>query len=481
MRVSSVFVLVSLMSFALFIMGLPVFRRDQHQSIDHWSQGLEMTTKEKKTLIYGHSVLPVVVAIASFSLVSLLFVLGVPALLYTIGVTEQKNKIGKMCTELKVHTDGLRGAVDGSAVLHEAFRSLTKESIDEFAHSLYGHGVFVMPKAVELAVRSQLVGLKIMYFDNLTCSLYIFMDGRSFPGKKKEDDRRSDERKKAYDKGMDYKHELLELEVQYALFSKDQLPTDDIKRAMDATTTKMRKSFKKSFYRHPTVEEYFISVCRELQMKVYVALYEADSQIVEAVRSGFCNFAVIEDGDAAAYAITSLFGGIKLDKRKEVDPVTKKTVTTNKFKAVFFNCPDDLFKKHIIDGTTYDMINWTIQDVQVFSAFVKCDYCNIENFGPSNTYPLISAMVTYRTENNAQFKDALKHVLTQHQGSLVAKAGLTADETLENILFALAAFNSQYVYDMKTFEQRRLNPAWELSEAEEEYFGNPIPHVCDSL
>lgn len=353
-------------------------------------------------------------------------------------------------------------------------QSLHGEAIEEFAHALYGHGIFKRPAAVEEAIRTKLESYFKAFNQTLDCKLYVILDGQPFPGKKSENEVRAIRRQQAYEQGCAFQEGVLQLQREFALAAMEGTQgssTDELQSKLRDAKKKMTTAFKSCFYRHDKLTEYFVTICRENNIQVHVALYEADAQIAHAVRTGVCDFAVIEDSDAVAYGISSIFGGIMLSK------VYESGKATNKIKAAFFNCEKDLFKIHTYKGNNIDMTNWTVHDIQVFGAIVGSDYCSLENMGVAKAKEIVTEMVNYRMQNNKEFKDALVYTLTQYQGTL-ARSSYTIEDAYSKIMLALASYNSQYVYNLVTYEQTRLNPEWELTERECEFFGAPFPSVC---
>lgn len=410
----------------------------------------------------------------------LVYAMGADDELQFLGIKAAKD-IGKKITEISAYTDGKIAGLDVSSTIHKTLHSAlygfdneAKEELAYFMHANHNRTADELPKAAQIAFNGHF-GATFGFTEKISVAeTWCFIDGRPLGAKEEEVAQRRGKAKIAFEAGVKAKSEARELHQKYAVANATLSPDDEegkkqaskILAEAKAKAAQAGRFFNQSLYRDGAVTSYVIALCKQYKgTRVFVSNYETDTQITLAFRLGQIHFAIAEDSDYATQGVDTLFGGVVLKYDKK----------TERYNVAWFNL------QSVRRNTgEHNLSGWEIIHLQLWSCLRGNDYTKrvtaLSGVGVKHAYLLVEQFrAIQQADPTKGFEAALTEALRSKKSPVRDK--ITA--VLDGVNFGMAAFNGQWVYDISTMEQRRLDPKWPLTQAHVEALGDALPEVCE--
>lgn len=426
--------------------------------------------------------------------------MGLGSMAGAIGTPQVKRDSKIKSSNFTEDIQGKRCGVDGSALIHKAFSKLTYEDRRDFAYRLHCKGAkFVMNEGLKDCI-SKTVGDYVSQLKGKhRAQLVVAFDGKKFVGKKGEDDKRAEEKRKAFDTAVKLEglRDKLRDELVACRDKADEASQVNAARLVEKikeVEIEIGSNFTQCLYRHPDVVAFAMHSFRQNNVsRVFLCPYEADQFLAFNALIGNLDVILVEDMDLVVYGCdTVVIGGIKMLYND-----------SGYLKVALVRWSSYWTEIRQSGKTTYDYRNWTTLDGKFDPAYFKmmaclsgCDYTKKETYpllsgiGQQKAYTIVAKCVQLRANNpddpskqQLTYSDALLEALIEwcsnsgkkqqsqnHQNVTVQKA----KSIHEVVMHGLACFNGQYVYDIATFEQRRFDPTWPLTAEQEATFGSPV-------
>jgi 5'-3' exonuclease len=333
----------------------------------------------------------------------LLITMGFDHIFKLTGIADAKDA-GLKLTEIKEFVSNQTGGVDVAVLTHKAMKAMDDSDIIELAIRMHG-GVsdFVTTKAVRQTISST-VARFVNFANKLGVRLVAISDGKSFPGKEAEDEKRDSDRKNHFNKALTLQKAVQSLQTSVSLME-DRPDSDAEVAELGARLQQQKKammtSFANSLYRHDHLVALTLQAFRDKGVtKAYLAVHEADSQLAYMSITKQVDFLFVEDSDYLAYgAKRCLFGGLNLSYNSK----------TQKYKVAFCDFDKDVLKLHSVEvnktvkdpanatvttqiksAETYDLTGFTPIAIQLMASLIGCDYTrdkpSIKGYGKVQSY-----------------------------------------------------------------------------------------------
>lgn len=412
------------------------------------------------------------------------------------GVADMKKKSTIKKGQLIDLLSGKKCGVDGSVSLHRSFQRLTLSSAIDTAYRLHATDNFVLTDGLKACIKkeiSTLVGLV-----KTTCRgrlVVVFDPDHTFPGKQAEHNIRRQKCMDQFDAACKLQEKCLELEqtlaaCQLAMDQTSQVQAAELKAQISAAKANIAKAFKVSLFRHPAMIKFAMDVFyRDYNVpEVYLALYEADSELAHLAITKQIDIWLTDDSDSLVYGAPAvLVGGATF----------KYVKATQTYEVALVEFASHWKFVHVNSKTNqaYDYSAWENEPVyfQAHACLMGCDYTNkqaagnscLRGIGPVLAYDIVHKCVQLRMKDSqlsiAQgLQQALDWVASEEYINEHKRTPVTADSVeavLKSVLRGIACFNCQYVYDISTFDVKRYNVNWPLQPEFEAILGTPKDQV----
>lgn len=239
----------------------------------------------------------------------------------------------------------------------------------------------------------------------------MVFDGYEMPSKERENQSRSDRRNKA-------RAEALEM----------------IKKNKGAINTEIMRKCMQAISITPEVIARVMEICREMNVRVLVAPYEADAQVAYLCRAGIAHAAISEDSDLLAYGCPRVW--YKLERDGRADEISLN----------FNSHPDVKCSKGLLKGISHRMF----VAMCVLSGSDYDDGCHINGMGIKLAhrfilqYETVPAIMAELEENLSWAKKLPTHV--------------TLKQLEDHYLNVSKIFLHNVVYDIRTNSLTHINP-----------------------